>query len=101
MANVKKWYPSTADFPDPKQHEAIRQILDLVYSQQGQIDASQEEHGKTAAALKSHDSRIKKTEEAGGPTTTKITGLRVKGVPPKDGQSLKYSAASGDIEWTT
>jgi len=97
---VNRWYPSKLDFPDDKQFEVVRQLTDLIYGQQSQLATLQSSHDAMSEKLKAHGSRMDSVEKAGGPSTTKITGLFVKAVPPANGQTLKYNAASGQIEWS-
>jgi hypothetical protein len=97
---VNRWYPNKSDFPDDKQFEVVRQLTDLIYGQQSQLAALQSSHDSMQEKLNTHGSRMDKVEKAGGPSTTKITGLFVKAVPPTNGQTLKYNAASGQVEWS-
>jgi hypothetical protein len=72
-----------------------RQVFDHMYAQQRK-NAELEE--KLAALTRKHGAL--QQQVANGPSTTKIQGLNIKGVPPTNGQALKYNAATGDIEWT-
>lgn len=42
---------------------------------------------------------VKPAQPAGGPTNTTITGIPVKSTPPKDGDTIRFRAASGDFEF--
>jgi hypothetical protein len=74
-------------------HDDFRMLYNHVYSL---TDALASAHSRLATIEKSQAQ-----QSAAGSSTTKIGGLYVKAAVPVDGQSLKYSAKSGQIEWTT
>jgi hypothetical protein len=96
MAKVtnNRYYPSAAKTGEL--HDSWRMLFDHMYEQQrrnselsSQLDDLRKSHSALSAQV------------ANGPSTTKIQGLNVKAVQPTNGQSLKYNAATGEIEWTT
>src|ERR1039458_6660855 len=88
------YYPSK--FKTGEMDNEWRALYDHMYAQQRK---NTDLEGQLAELQKSHGTLQGKG--ANGPSTTKIQGLNVKGVAPKDGQTLKYVAATGEIEWTT
>lgn len=89
-SDAQRWYPH---FDDHATHEAFRVAYDRIYELH---DKLQDAHAKLDGMAKPSQAG-----DAGGPSTTKIGGLRVAATPPADGQSLKYNAKTGQIEWTT
>jgi hypothetical protein len=87
-----RYYPSKERDPN----NDLRILFDHVYGLRDQLTETQ---GKLADMTAKHGKLAEQV--ANGPSTTKIQGLNVKAVQPLDGQSLKYNAATGDIEWTT
>lgn len=75
-------------------HDDFRQLFDHVYRLQAH---NEEMKGRLDELENGHKGLAQQV--AGGPSTTKIAGLYVKGTVPADGQVLKYSAKSGQIEW--
>jgi hypothetical protein len=92
-ANANRYYPSPTK--TGALHEDFRKLFDHVYSLQDQLTAA---HGKLAEMESRHGKLSQQV--ANGPSTTKIQGLPIKGVPPMNGQALKWNAATGEIEWT-
>lgn len=92
-SDAQRWYPH---FDDHATHEAFRVAFDHLYSLHDQVQAV---HSQLKGTTASGDGA--KPASAGGPSTTKIGGLFVAAVPPLDGQTLKYNAKTGQIEWTT
>lgn len=86
--NVQRWYPH---FEDHATHEAFRQAFDHIYALQDKMQQQQAAAGPPQGASTG--------DSAGGPSTTKIAGLRVHAVPPTNGQKLTFNAATGEIEW--
>ena len=75
-------------------HDDFRLLFDHMYEQQQrneQLESRLKDLSSKHAALSE--------KVANGPSTTKIAGLYVRGTPPADGQTLKYSKATGDISW--
>jgi len=91
--------PTNRYYPSPTKtgplHDDFRLLFDHVYKLQDQLRDS---HSKMAALQSKHDTLKQQVDN--GPSTTKIQGLNVKGVPPTNGQKLTYNAATGDIEWS-
>jgi hypothetical protein len=86
------YYPSK--FKTGELHEDFRRLYDHMYAQQrrnaeleSQLAEMTDKHAKLSAQV------------AGGPSTTKIAGLYVKGVQPTNGQQLTYNSSTGQIEW--
>lgn len=96
---VDRWYPDKSQFPDVRQYEAIRQLTDMIYAAQDEVASVKSEQGGMTKRLDSHHMRITKTEQAGGPSTTKITGLFVKGTPPSNGDTIRFNTATGQFEF--
>ena len=92
LTPVNPHYPSK--FKTGELDTEWRMVFDHMYAQQrhnadvqGRLDAMEAKHGKPLE------------EKAGGPSTTKIAGLNVVGLPPKDADRLTYEAKSGQIVW--
>jgi len=77
-------------------HDDFRILYNHVYAL---TDALAAAHSRMAEMEKSHQAL--QQQVANGPSNTKIAGLNVRATPPLNGQSLKYNAATGQIEWTT
>lgn len=89
---MAKYYPSPSK--TGALNDDFRLLFNHVYALQ---DSLAEAKGRIADMEKSHKSLS--DQVAAGPSTTKIQGLNVKGVPPTNGQVLTYNSATGDIEW--
>ena len=76
-------------------HDDFRILYDHVYSLTDKLASTQKE---LADVKKSHGTLAQQV--ANGPSTTKLQGIPIKGVPPQDGQVPTYKAATGEIEWT-
>jgi len=87
-------------YPSPKKtgplHDDFRLLFDHVYRQQDQIA---ELHGKMKDDPKHGGGR--EPSAPGGPSSTKLTGLYVKGTPPVHGASPFYNQSSGQFEYQT
>jgi hypothetical protein len=86
-AQQNRYYPSKQKTGDL--HDDFRLLFDHVYKLQDRMAAMTKAQGAAAPA----------GEDQGGPSTTKIAGLYVKGVVPQNGQKLTYNATTGQIEW--
>jgi hypothetical protein len=90
---VQRWYPQRGDFESEQVYNAHRQAFDQIYSLQDQLNTLH-------SSLKGNSKVSAVGSENGGPSNTTINGLYVKAVPPKNGQVLKFSSSSGQIEWS-
>lgn len=91
-AQQNRYYPSpTKTGP---LHDDFRLLFDHVYSLQNELQSTK---GQLADMTSKHAALSQQV--ANGPSTTKIAGLNVIGVPPTNGQQLTYNAATGQIEW--
>jgi hypothetical protein len=95
-------YPSK--FKTGDLHDDFRILYDHVYKLQDQMAAAE---GRMADMESKHGALA--SQVAGGPSSTKIAGLNVKGTEPQNGRAvaslsgvpvLAYNAASGEIEFT-
>jgi hypothetical protein len=77
-----------------KLHDDFRILYDHVYALTDRLAAAHKE----IADMKSKHSDLAR-QVAGGPSTTKIAGLYVKGSVPNDADRLTYDAKSGQIVW--
>jgi hypothetical protein len=88
MANENRFYRKVNTLEDAEL--AIRELTDHTYDLRKQIDG----HKKTI------DQMQKQTSALGTALNTQINGLNVKAVPPTNGQTLVWNAATGQVEWT-
>jgi len=95
-------YPSK--FKTGDLHDDFRILYDHVYKMQDDLTAA----NSRMADMESKHSALA-SQVAGGPSSTKIAGLNVKGTEPQNGRAvtslsgvpvLAYNAASGEIEFT-
>lgn len=91
LADAQRWYPH---FDDHATHEAFRVAFDHLYALHDQVQAV---HSQLKGTTPTGDGA--KPASAGGPSTTKIAGFRVHGVPPTNGQKLTFNSATQEIEW--
>lgn len=107
--SAQRYYPQQKD---PRLNEDLRIAYDHIYTMQGHLsDLSsqlQEAHNGLRKAHARLDEMSRKPDP-GGPSSTKIAGLNVKGVEPVNGANsvstftgtslLGYNEKSGQIEW--
>ena len=91
-----RYYPS--EHPH-RLNEDLRLLYDHVYQLQDQLAAAQAGKGVVTTGGKETTAKPTPQRDPGGPSTTKIAGLNVIGIPPKHQQVLMYNAESGQIEW--
>lgn len=87
-----RFYPNRSDFDTHAQWDAHRQLYDTVYAMQDEQEA-----GKKAMQSKSEVPAAKFPNQA---NNTLISGLPVNGNQPQHGQTLKWNANTGQIEWS-
>jgi hypothetical protein len=90
-------FTKTAQYPQRDYYHDERAFTDmrLAYDRIQQLE-------DRVSAMTAGQSEGKKVEGKGGKTKepeTKINGLRIKAVPPQNGQKLTYNSATGQIEW--
>jgi hypothetical protein len=82
---VNKWYPN----PGEDQHTVNRNLTDLVYHLQSQIEGMKSSPAATPEA----------TNTPNGPSNTKINGLYVTASLPKNADTIRYDAATGQFKF--
>ena len=92
MANEQRFYRHVENLDDAK--TAIRELTDHSYDLREQMDEMRAQH---KSAIDGVQVQMKKL---GSALNSQINGLNVKGVPPANGQTLKWNASTGQIEWT-
>jgi hypothetical protein len=88
MANQGRFYRKVETMEDAQ--VAIRELTDHTYDLRAQVDG----HKKTI------EQNQKQISALGTALNSQINGLNVKAIPPTNGQTLKWNAATGQIEWT-
>lgn len=95
---IKDYYPKHSD---PRLTEDLRLLFDGLYELQGSAERA---HARIGELQKPSA----KSPSPGGPSSTKIGGLNVRGIPPTSGASvatlskipvLGYDATTGEITW--
>jgi len=90
----QKRYPSPEFLQDPRHlHDEFRRALEQIYALQDQVKTVQGKLDEAHRKLATHDGQL-------SASNSKVNGLYVKAVPPADGQTLKYVAKTGQIEWS-
>jgi len=87
MANKGRFYRNVTSIEEA--NVAIKELTDHTYDLRDQING----HKKTIE-------HMQKQQGLGTALNSQINGLNIKAVPPTNGQTLKYNAATGQIEWT-
>lgn len=111
MAQGGRYYPQQKN---PRLNEDLRLVYQMAYDahdRAGQLESQlKDAHAKLADA---HNkiAKLSSKSDPGGPSTTKIAGLNVKGTEPTSGANsitsfsgvpvLGYNPATGQIEWYT
>lgn len=89
---VERTYPeqrgALADFHAWDAHKKTR---DLLYDLHDKLNLFMHEQKSNVG---------QKQQEAGGPSNTKIAGIFVQAIQPKNGQTLKYNSSTGQLEWS-
>ena len=83
-----RYFPNEKDFSSFEQFDAHRQTLTQQYALEDRV-----------SALEKPPSADGKAVASSSPTST-ISGLQVSGSPTANGQSLKWNASTGQIEWS-
>lgn len=111
MALVKssqRYYPQQRD---PRLNEDLRIAYDHIYTMQGHLSTLSSQLQEAHKGLKDAHSKLNAMAakpDPGGPSSTKIAGLNVEGIPPASGKAvtnlsglpvLTYDKATGQITW--
>jgi hypothetical protein len=98
---VNRWFPpKQGALADHEVNDAHRRAYEMIYSLQDTVKQLQSQLGEHAGKIQSAHSKADSAHEAAKQAAGTINGLNVKAVPPKSGQTLKWNAATGQIEWT-
>lgn len=93
------YYPSAVKTGEL--HTDFQLLFDHMYESRRQIAELQAQlktaHSRMGQMQKDHERKIADLQE---PANTKMLGLRVRPTELKDGQTLKYVAAHGDLEFS-
>ena len=97
------YYPHHSD---PRLTEDFRVAYDHIYALRDQLQSMNQQLQDTHQRLADAHGKIRELQA--GPSTTKIQGLNVRGIPPTSGAAvtnlskipvLTYDSTSGDITW--
>lgn len=92
MPNEQRFYRHVSTIEEA--HTAIKELTDHTYDLRQQMSEMKDAHAKAM------DGVHKKVQELGTALNSQINGLNVKAVPPAHGQTLKWNAATGQVEWS-
>lgn len=108
VTGTQRYYPQQRD---PRLNEDLRIAYDHIYTMQNHLSnlssQLQTAHKGLRDAHAKLDGMARKLEP-GGPSSTKIAGLNVEGIPPASGKAvtnlsglpvLTYDKATGQITW--
>jgi hypothetical protein len=98
---VNRWFPpKQGALADHEVNDAHRRAYQMIYDLQDTVKSLQSQLGEHAGKIQSAHSKADAAQSEAKKAGGTINGLNVKAIPPADGQTLKYSKKSGQIEWS-
>jgi hypothetical protein len=88
-SQVNRFYPERSNYQSDQQFQEVRNLYDMVYQMHDTMTPGKPDPPSSASS------------NPGGPSTTKIGGLYVEGVPPSHGAAPTYNQTSGQFEYLT
>ncbi len=111
VRSTQRYYPQQKD---PRLNEDLRIAYDHIYAMQDRLGALSGQLQEAHRSLKDAHSKLAAMStkpDPGGPSSTRIAGLYVKGTEPVNGANsissftgvpvLGYNPKTGQIEWYT
>ena len=92
----KNWYPDRGVFGSYAAWDAHRKALDQIYDLKSQVEGMKAQMAKP----KPEESTGVPKEGPGSSKETYIAGFLVKPGLPQNGQTLKYNAVTGQLEFS-